>query len=177
MRTGVVGEVRKVVSIVFVDLVGFTRMAESLDIEDVRALLVPYHELARHELERHGGLVEKFIGDAVVAIFGAPIAHEDDAERAVRAALAIRGAVTGVKSRDGLDLHVRIGITTGEALVDLGVRIGVGEPTVVGDVVNTAARLQTAASTDGILVNDATQRLTADSIVYRPPGFVTTRAE
>ena len=170
MRPGVVGEVRKVVSIVFVDLVGFTRMAESLDIEDVRALLVPYHELARHELERHGGLVEKFIGDAVVAIFGAPIAHEDDAERAVRAALAIRGAVTGVKSRDGLDLHVRIGITTGEALVDLGVRIGVGEPTVVGDVVNTAARLQTAASTDGILVNDATQRLTADSIVYRQLG-------
>ena len=158
------------VSIVFVDLVGFTRMAESLDIEDVRALLVPYHEMVRRELERHGGLVEKFIGDAVVAIFGAPLAHEDDAERAVRAALAIRDAVAGANAHDELDLHVRIGITTGEALVDLRARTGAGEPTLAGDVVNTASRLQAAAPTDGILVNEATQRLTADSIVYREVG-------
>jgi class 3 adenylate cyclase len=163
-------EVRKVVSIVFVDLVGFTSMTERLDVEDVRALLVPYHTLVRRQLERYGGLVEKFIGDAVVAIFGAPVAHEDDAERAVRAALAIRDAVLADDPRDGPNLHVRIGITTGEALVDLRARTSAGEPTVAGDVVNTASRLQAAAPTNGILVNQATQRLTVDQIVYRDAG-------
>jgi len=100
---------RKVVTVLFCDLVGFTSRAESLDPEDVEAFLRPYHERVRAELERHGGTVEKFIGDAVMALFGAPIAHEDDPERAVRAALAIREFAV----EEGLEL--RVGITTGEA--------------------------------------------------------------
>ena len=98
---------RKVVTVVFCDLVGFTSRAESMDPEDVEALLRPYHERVRAELERHGGTVEKFIGDAVMALFGAPTAHEDDPERAVRAALAIRDFAV----EEGLEL--RVGITTG----------------------------------------------------------------
>ena len=104
---------RKVVTVVFCDLVGFTARAETLDPEDVEAILRPYHERVRTELERHGGTVEKFIGDAVMALFGAPAAHEDDPERAVRAALAIREFAT----TNGLEL--RIGVTTGEALISL----------------------------------------------------------
>jgi class 3 adenylate cyclase len=100
-------EERKVVTVLFCDLVGFTSRAERLDPEDVRAVLRPYHSRLRAELERFGGTVEKFIGDAVMALFGAPAAHEDDPERAVRAALAIREALAGEA-----DLHVRIGITT-----------------------------------------------------------------
>src|SRR3954465_4535559 len=108
---------RKVVTVLFADLVGFTARAEQLDPEDVEAILRPYHERLRSELERRGGTVEKFIGDAVMALFGAPIAHEDDPERAVRAALAIRDW-----ARDEGELEVRIGITTGEALVSLDAR-------------------------------------------------------
>ena len=104
---------RKVVTVVFCDLVGFTTRAESLDPEDVEAILRPYHERVRAELERHGGTVEKFIGDAVMALFGAPTAHEDDPERAVRAALAIREFALEE------ELELRVGITTGEALVSL----------------------------------------------------------
>src|SRR5712691_12695785 len=109
-----VREERKVVTVLFCDLVGSTARAEGLDPEDVRALLSRYHSQVRAELERYGGTVEKFIGDAVMALFGAPVAHEDDPERAVRAALAVR-AWAGEES----DLQVRIGITTGEALVVL----------------------------------------------------------
>jgi class 3 adenylate cyclase len=107
-------EERKVVSVLFADLVGFTSRAEQLDPEDVRAMLSPYFARLRSELERHGGTVEKFIGDAVMAVFGAPTAHEDDPERAVRAALQIRDAIV-----DDGQLQVRIGVTTGEALVSL----------------------------------------------------------
>src|ERR671915_1521293 len=128
---------RKVVTVLFADLVGFTSRAESLDPEDVEAILRPYHEHVRAELERFGGTVEKFIGDAVVAVFGAPVAHEDDPERAVRAALAIRD---WAREQEGLEL--RIAVNTGEALVTLGVRPEQGEGMVAGDVVNTAARLQ-----------------------------------
>jgi class 3 adenylate cyclase len=108
-------EERKVVTVLFADLVGFTATAERLDPEDVRALQDPYWRRVRSEIERHGGTVEKFIGDAVVALFGAPVAHEDDPERAVRAALAIRDW-----AREQDEIQVRIGITTGEALVRLG---------------------------------------------------------
>src|SRR6266487_4122585 len=108
-------EERKIVTVLFVDLVGFTARAERLDPEDVRALLAPYHSRLRSELERFGGTVEKFIGDAVMALFGAPVAHEDDPERAVRAALAIRDCI----AEEGDDLQVRVGVNTGEALVAL----------------------------------------------------------
>ena len=149
-------EERKVVTCLFCDLVGFTARAERLDPEDVRALLSPYHARLRSELERFGGTVEKFIGDAVMAIFGAPAAHEDDPERAVRSALAIREWA----EEEGIEL--RIGINTGEALVTVG-----AEPLAVGDVVNTAARLQAAAPTGGILVGEITYRATRDAIEYR----------
>src|SRR5437588_9342650 len=131
---------RKVVTVLFADLVGFTTRAETLDPEDVEAILAPYHDRLRFELERFGGTVEKFIGDAVMALFGAPIAHEDDSERAVRAALAIRDWATDLEGT----LQVRIGVNTGEALIVLGARPSHGEAMASGDVVNTAARLQTA---------------------------------
>src|ERR687887_1112672 len=128
------GEERKTVTVVFVDLVGFTAQAERLDPEDVRGLLGPYHAHVREELERRGGTVEKFIGDAVMAVFGAPAAHEDDPERAVRAALAIRDW-----SAEQADLQVRVAVNTGEALVNVGARPAEGEAMVAGDVVHTAA--------------------------------------
>src|SRR5687768_6133219 len=155
-------EERKVLTVLFADLVGFTSRAEEMDPEDVRALLGPYWERLREELERFGGTVEKFIGDAVVALFGAPVAHEDDPERAVRAALAIREWVA-----EESDLHVRIGVNTGEALVALGARPAEGEGMASGDVVNTAARLQSAAPVDGILVGEQTYRATSRTNRYR----------
>jgi class 3 adenylate cyclase/tetratricopeptide (TPR) repeat protein len=161
-------EERKIVTVLFADLVDFTSRAERLDPEDVRAMLTPYYTRLRSELERFGGTVEKFIGDAVVALFGAPLAHEDDPERAVRAALAIRDAIGEMNDSDPeLDLHVRVAVNTGEALVSLTARPGEGEGMAAGDVVNTAARLQSAAPTDGILVGEPTYRATAQAIEYR----------
>jgi class 3 adenylate cyclase len=161
-------EERKIVTAVFVDLVGSTARAEQLDPEDVRAVLRRYHETLRRDLERYGGTVEKFIGDAVVAVYGAPTAHEDDPERAVRAALAARESIAALNDRDDtLDLHVRVGVATGEALVALDARAAEGESMVAGDVMNTAARIQSAAPVDGILVGAATHRSTERAIVYR----------
>ena len=161
-------EERKIVTAVFVDLVGSTARAERLDPEDVRAVLRRYHETLRRELERYGGTVEKFIGDAVVAVYGAPTAHEDDPERAVRGALAARESIAALNDRDDtLDLHVRVGVATGEALVALDARAAEGESMVAGDVMNTAARIQAAAPVDGILVGDSTHRATERVIVYR----------
>src|SRR6201984_3660056 len=136
---------RKVVTVLFADLVGFTARSEELDPEDVEAILRPYHESLRTELERFGGTVEKFIGDAVMALFGAPLAHEDDPERAVRAALAIRDWA----GEQG-EVQVRIAVNTGEALINLAARPESGEGMAVGDVVNTTARLQSAAPTKGV---------------------------
>ncbi len=162
-------EERKVVSVVFADMVGSTERAERLDPEDVRALLAPYHARLRHELERHGGTVEKFIGDAVVAVFGAPVAHEDDPERAVRAALAIQEAIAEMNDADPtLELEVRIGVNTGEALVALDARPELGQGMVSGDVVNTGARLQAAAPSGGILVGEHTFHATERAIEYEP---------
>jgi class 3 adenylate cyclase/tetratricopeptide (TPR) repeat protein len=161
-------EERKLVTAVFVDLVGFTGRSERLDPEDVRGFLAPYHARAKAELERFGGTVEKFIGDAVVAVFGAPTAHEDDAERAVRAALAVREAISELNADDpSLGLSVRIGAATGEALVNLNARPEQGEQLAAGDVLNTASRLQSMASPDGILVDEATHRLTEQVIEHR----------
>ena len=157
-----VHEERKVVSVLFCDLVGFTRRAEQLDPEDVSAFLSPYHERVRSELERHGGTVEKFIGDAVMALFGAPTAHEDDPERAVRAALAIRGW-----AEDEEEVQVRIAVSSGEALIRLNARPEAGEGMASGDVVNTAARLQSAAPVNGVLVDETTYRATRQTIDYR----------
>jgi class 3 adenylate cyclase len=168
-------EERKVVTVLFADLVGFTSRSEQLDPEDVRAVLAPYHAHLREELERYGGTVEKFIGDAVMAVFGAPVAHEDDPERAVRAALAIRSWVAD--ERPGL--QVRIGVNTGETIVNLASRPAEGEGMVAGDVVNTAARLQSAAPIDGILVGAQTYAATKHAIEYEeaPPIAAKGKAE
>ena len=153
---------RKVVSVLFADLVGFTARAEVLDPEDVAAILRPYHERLRSELERFGGTVEKFIGDAVMALFGAPVAHEDGPERAVRAALAIRDW-----AREAGGIQVRVAVNTGEALVNLDAQPGSGEGMATGDVVNTTARLQSAAPVNGVLVGATTFRATREVIDYR----------
>jgi class 3 adenylate cyclase len=154
---------RRIVTVIFVDLVGFTARAENLDPEDVRALLRPYHDRVRREIESFGGVVEKFIGDAVMGLFGAPLAHGDDAERAVRAALAIRD-IAGELGRGGLEL--RIAVNTGEAVVSLGARASRGEAMVAGDVVNTASRLQTAAPINGVIVGAQTYHATNQCIQY-----------
>ena len=158
---------RKVVTVLFADLVDFTSQAETLDPEDVDAILRPYHERLRSELERFGGTVEKFIGDAAMALFGAPVTHEDDPERAVRAAVAIRDW-----ARDEEDVQVRIAVNTGEALINLDARPESGEGMATGDVVNTAARMQTAAPTNGVVVGEATYRATRSAIDYREAGTI-----
>jgi class 3 adenylate cyclase len=166
-------EERRVVSVLFVDLVGFTARAEQLDPEDVRAILTPYHECVRHEIESFGGVVEKFIGDAVMAVFGAPTAFGDDAERALRAAFAVRESIKEMNDRDpNLDLRLRIAVNTGEAIVALSARPAHGESMVAGDVVNTAARLQHAAPLDGIIVGRETYTVTRDTIAYEPAPAV-----
>jgi class 3 adenylate cyclase len=163
-----VREERKVVTVLFCDIVGFTSRAERLDPEDVRRVLSPFYARLRAELERFGGTVEKFIGDAVMALFGAPVAHEDDPERAVRAALAIREAVAGLnEDNPSLDLQVRIAVNTGEAMIALGARPSEGEGMAAGDVVNSAARMQSAAPVGGILVGETTYRATRQAIEYR----------
>ena len=161
-EAGRTAEERRVVSIVFVDLVGFTARSEKLDPEDVRAILTPYYERVRAELERFGGVVEKFIGDAVMGVFGAPRAFGDDHERAVRAALAVRDWA----GEDGLE--VRVAVNTGEAIVVLEARLGHGEAMIAGDVVNTAARLQSAAPVGAVLVGEETYLSTRTLIEYQP---------
>jgi class 3 adenylate cyclase len=153
---------RKVVSVLFVDLVGFTAASESADPEDVRARLQRYHARAKSEIERYGGTVEKFVGDAVMAVFGAPVAHEDDAERAVRAALAI------LEAMEELELEARAAVNTGEAVVSLGARPERGEGIATGDVVNTAARLQTSAPPGSVVVGEQTYSTTRYAIDYEP---------
>ena len=153
----------------FCDLVGFTAASEWLDPEDVRARIRPYHARLRSEIESYGGTVEKFVGDAVMAVFGAPVAHEDDAERAVRAGLAVLEAIADLNERDpDLELQVRVGINTGEAVVALGVRPEEGEGFVTGDVVNTAARIQSAAPVAGVAVGEQTHRATERVFEYEP---------
>ena len=155
------------VTVLFADLVGFTARAERLDPEDVRAILTPYFARVRSEIEAFGGTVEKFIGDAVMAVFGAPLAHGDDPERAVRAALAMCAAVDEMNGNDAeLELKIRIAVNTGEALVSLASSVAQGEGVVAGDVVNTASRLQEAAPVNGILVGEETYRATRSVIRY-----------
>jgi class 3 adenylate cyclase/tetratricopeptide (TPR) repeat protein len=162
------GEERKVITAIFVDLVGSTARSEQLDVEDVKTLVAPYHARVRSELEGHGGTFEKFSGDAILALFGTPKAHEDDPERAIRAALAVRKGIDELNAEDEwLDLHIRIGIHTGEALVMLGARPSEGEWSAAGDVLNTAARIQSAAPTDGILVSRTTYLAAKDSFAFQ----------
>jgi predicted ATPase/class 3 adenylate cyclase len=160
---------RKVVSVLFCDLVGFTATSEASDPEDVQARIERYHRKLRAQIEAYGGTVEKFIGDAVMAVFGAPVAHEDDPERAVRAALEILRAIEELNEEEpGLDLSVRVGVNTGEAVVALHARPEQGEGMVAGDVVNTAARIQSAAPVGAVAVGEETFRQTERVILYEP---------
>jgi len=171
-------EERKIVSVLFCDLVGFTAASEQQDPEDVRARIRPYHARLRAEIERYGGTVEKFVGDAVMAVCGAPVAHEDDAERAVRAGLRILEAITELNEADpGLGLQVRIGINTGEAVVAVGARAERGEGLVTGDVVNTAARIQTVAPVNGVAVSEQTYRTTSHVFEYEPLAPVSVKGK
>ena len=171
-------EERRVVSVLFVDLVGFTSKSEQLDPEDVRAMLTGYYERARAEIERFGGTVEKFIGDAVMAVFGAPIAHGDDAERAVRAAMAVRDSIADMDEADPLlELQIRAAVNTGEAIVALGARPETGVAMVAGDVVNTAARLQSNAPVDSVLVGQETYASTRTVIEYQATEPITAKGK
>jgi DNA-binding SARP family transcriptional activator len=172
-RTAASREERKVVTVFFADLVDLTATAERLDPEDIRAFLTPYHAHIRSELERFGGRVEKIVGYAVMALFGAPVAHEDDPERAVRAALAIRDWLA---RQDGPQ-QARIAVATGEAHVTLGALATEGEPVAVGDVVKTATRLQAAAPINGVLVGERTFRATRHAVKYREAEPVATKGK
>jgi class 3 adenylate cyclase len=151
------------VSVLFADLVGFTALAEGKDAEETRDLLSRYFDLAREVIGRYGGTVEKFIGDAVMAVWGAPTAHEDDAERAVRAGLELVDAVTTL----GLGIAARAGVLTGEAAVTLG---ATNQGMVAGDLVNTASRLQSVAPPGVVLVGEATQRAASKAIAFEEAG-------
>jgi class 3 adenylate cyclase/tetratricopeptide (TPR) repeat protein len=157
---GVVTQERKVVTILFCDLVGFTAMSEAADPEDVDTVLRGYGQAVRRVIESHGGVVEKFIGDAVVGVFGVPVAHEDDPERGVRAGLRILEALDGLERPDGSPLEARVGVNTGETLVRLGVDPASGSGVLVGDAINTAARLQAAAAPMTVLAGPLTHDLT-----------------
>jgi class 3 adenylate cyclase/tetratricopeptide (TPR) repeat protein len=166
-----IAEERKTVTTLFCDLVAFTAMSEAADPEDVDALLGQYFARATKAIESHGGCVEKFIGDAVVGVFGVPAVHEDDPERAVRAALRILEALEGMARPDGTPLEARCGVNTGEALVRLDVDPACGRGFLTGDAVNVAARLEAAAPPGGVAVGALTHALTERVIVYEelPP--------
>ena len=149
-------EVRKTVTVLFCDVVGSTALGERVDPEPLRRLMGSYYEQMRTIVERHGGTVEKFIGDAVMAVFGVPQAHEDDALRAVRAAAEMQAAAAP------LELEIRIGINTGEVVT------GEGETLVTGDAVNVAARLEQAAAAGETLIGSETLRLVRDAVETEP---------
>ena len=154
---------RRLVTVLFADLVGFTPFAEERDAEEVRDTLTNYFELASEVIGRYGGIVEKFIGDAVMAVWGAPTAREDDAERAVRAGLDLVDAVKGL----GPTIQARAGVLTGEAAVTVG---ATNQGMVAGDLVNTAARLQSVAQPGTVLVGEPTMRAASAAIAFEEAG-------
>jgi class 3 adenylate cyclase/tetratricopeptide (TPR) repeat protein len=159
---------RRLVTVLFADLVGFTTISEARDPEATRELLSTYFEASRGVIQRYGGSVEKFIGDAVMAVWGTPVAHEDDAERAVRSALDLVERVHALGVETGIPgLEARAGVLTGEAAVTIGAQ---GEGMVAGDMVNTASRLQSVAPPGSVLVGEATHTATAEAIAFEPAG-------
>ena len=165
---------RRLVSVLFLDLVGFTTLSEQRDSEDMRALLSAYFDASRTIIERHGGVVEKFIGDAVMAVWGTPVAHEDDAERAVRTALELVDAVQALGESEGIALQARGGVLTGEAATMPG---AVAEGMVTGDMVNTASRLQSAADPGTVYVGEATFHAASRAIAFEDVGALTLKGK
>jgi predicted ATPase/class 3 adenylate cyclase len=159
---------RRLVSVLFADLVGFTTLSESRDAEEVRELLSRYFDTCKRLISLYGGTVEKFIGDAVMAVWGTPVAQEDDAERAVRAALDLVAAVSALGDEVGApDLRARAGVLTGEAAVTIGAE---GQGMVAGDLVNTASRIQATAEPGSVLVGESTKRASEAAIAYEDAG-------
>jgi class 3 adenylate cyclase/tetratricopeptide (TPR) repeat protein len=170
-------EARKVVSVLFADLVGFTEHTERSDPEDVRARLTRFHRQMREDVERHGGRIEKLIGDGVFAVFGAPVAHEDDPERAVRSALRAQESIDELNARDpGIGLRVRMAITTGEAIVQLD-SSNPDREGIIGDVVNTASRLEAVAEPGTIVVDSRTYAASNSAIEYAPLPAVSVKGK
>lgn len=173
-------EVRKTVSVLFCDLVGSTEIGERLDPEALRAVLDRYFAVVRAQIEAHGGITEKYVGDAVMAVFGIPVLHEDDALRAVRAAAAIPPTVAELNEelgpRSGVQLQVRVGISTGSVVAgaDAGPR---GERLATGDAVNLAARLQGLAEPGGVVMAELTHRLVKDAVRADPLDPVTVKGK
>jgi class 3 adenylate cyclase len=161
-------EERRVVTTLFCDLVGFTSFAERNDPELVDGFLRRYHAVAREAIGAYGGTVEKFIGDAIVAVFGVPVLHEDDPERAVRAGLRLVDEVDALPGVAGRAVEVRVGVNTGEALVRLDVDPALGEGFLVGDAVNVAARLQSAAPPMAVAVGEPTHSATEKVFAFEP---------
>jgi class 3 adenylate cyclase/tetratricopeptide (TPR) repeat protein len=161
--------IRKTVTIIFVDVADSTRLGTALDPEPLRRVMLRYFEAVADALVRHGGTVEKFIGDAVMAVFGVPVVHEDDALRAVRAAVEAREAMAALNDElereRGLRIDISTGLNTGEVFAGEGADV---YTLVTGDAVNTAARLQQAAGRNEILIGDATHRLVRDAVVVQP---------
>ena len=158
---------RRLCSVLFVDLVGFTPFAEKRDPEETRELLSSYFERAQAIVANYGGTIEKFIGDAVMAVWGAPVANEDDAERSVRAALDIVESVAELGSESGVELEARAGVVTGEVAITIG---KVSEGMVIGDTVNAASRVQSVAPPGSVLVDEATWRSSAGAIAFSEFG-------
>src|SRR3954453_3474264 len=166
-------ESRKTVTVVFTDVTGWTSLGEGMDPESLRHVMSRYFDEMRGAIERHGGRVEKFIGDAVMAVFGVPVLHEDDALRAVRAALEMRAVLADLNrelDRDyGVELGIRLGVHTGEVITDAA---AVDQGLIAGDAVNAAARLQASAPTGEVLIGPETHRLVAGAGgVRRHPGL------
>ncbi|HEX2564702.1 MAG TPA: adenylate/guanylate cyclase domain-containing protein, partial [Acidimicrobiales bacterium] len=164
------GDERRVVTVLFADLVGFTALSEDRDPEQVKRLVDRCFERLVADIEAFGGRVDKIVGDAILALFGAPIAHEDDAERAVRAALQFHRTLDDDRADLGVDVRLRVGVNTGEVLVG-SLRSG-GDYTAMGDVVNTAQRLQSAAEPGQVLVGQATYLATRRVVTYRSVGTI-----
>jgi class 3 adenylate cyclase len=153
--------------VLFVDLVGFTPLAERRDPEEIRELLSLYFDRAQAIVGHYGGTVEKFIGDAVMAVWGAPVANEDDAERAVRAALEIVASVAALGTESGIDLAARAGVVTGEVAITIG---KVSEGMVLGDTVNSASRVQSVAPPGAVLVDESTWRAASGAVAFSEVG-------
>jgi class 3 adenylate cyclase/tetratricopeptide (TPR) repeat protein len=158
---------RRVLSVLFADIVGSTQLVARIDPEPMRVLIAQYFAAMRAEVERHGGVVEKFIGDAVMALFGLPFAHEDDADRAVRAAVAMQRRMADLNASSGVDLHIRVGIATGEVVADPAA-VSSGQAMVTGEAVNLAARLQAQAPSDAIVIEERTFRALRLHGEFRP---------